>query len=592
MNVRHVLHGESIIFSNCDNPQFMLKNKKGEFLFFSTEKNISNYNGLYIVKEGEEPSLFKTIDEIKLLGTEVEILTNNFNCFERESRGKEKFYFDENGMIYEIDNYKGMGEIHFDTREIYDYSNNGRNYEIYTKKDLIIIKYLKIEEGKEKKYEIYTAVKGIKLYEKPNEWIKKNYEYDSARKSPPYNFFVYNGIRFEVDGKIEIRIASDFSEEKAIQKIAKISRKSLPRSDKDLAFVCAKESIKNFFVDVNGKKGIYAGLPWFFQFWTRDEAISLGAFINLGMYNEVKDIIFRHLDKILDNGRISNRFPFANLGSADGVGWVFKRAQDLIEKLESIGKLNEYISMDELGMIKEKLAFSIERTRENYFEKGLIRNFARETWMDTDFGNDTRDGYRIEIQALYLNMLKFFRKICWMVGEEVSNDEEEEIKRNIRDEFFDGRLLADGLDDYTIRPNVFLAYYVYPELLKRSEWEIVFDNTLEALWCEWGGLSTIDKSSSLFCADYSGQDNRSYHRGDSWFFVNNITAITLNDINREKYKEYINKIIEANEKEILSLGIIGESSELSSASQLKSEGCLAQAWSSSTFVELVFATRR
>jgi hypothetical protein len=166
---------------------------------------------------------------------------------------------------------------------------------------------------------------------------------------------------------------------------------------------------------------------------------------------------------------------------------------------------------------------------------------------------------------------------------------EQETKNKVKEVFFDGKILKDGADDPTIRPNIFLAYYIYPELLDKNEWETVFDNSLKKLWFNWGGLSTIDKSSPLFCENYTGEDNKSYHRGDSWFFVNNIAAICLNDLNEEKYRKYVDKIIEASTKDMLYLGISGRPSELSSAAKLEAKASLCQLWSAATYIEIMQA---
>ena len=58
-------------------------------------------------------------------------------------------------------------------------------------------------------------------------------------------------------------------------------------------------------------------------------------------------------------------------------------------------------------------------------------------------------------------------------------------------------------------------------------------------------------------------------------------------INKERFKPYIEKIIDASTGEILWKGFIGHHSELSSAKELKSEGCLCQAWSSAMYLELI-----
>jgi len=132
-----------------------------------------------------------------------------------------------------------------------------------------------------------------------------------------------------------------------------------------------------------------------------------------------------------------------------------------------------------------------------------------------------------------------------------------------------------------------LAAYIYPELLSKEEWTVCFRNALAVLWNDWGGLATIDKNSPLYCNEYSGEEPKSYHNGDSWFWLNNLAALVMFKINEKAFKSYITKILKASVNEILWSGAIGHHAELSSSKELKSEGCLAQAWSAAMFVELV-----
>ena len=161
------------------------------------------------------------------------------------------------------------------------------------------------------------------------------------------------------------------------------------------------------------------------------------------------------------------------------------------------------------------------------------------------------------------------------------------MKIKVRQKFWNGNILADGLDDWTIRPNIFIASYIYPELLTQKEWEACFENSLKSLWLEWGGLATIDKKNKLFADTNTGENNQSYHRGDSWFWINNLAAIQLNKINNKKFEKYIKKIIDASTEDILWKGCIGCASELSSAKELTSQGCFNQAWSNAMYMEMV-----
>ena len=266
-------------------------------------------------------------------------------------------------------------------------------------------------------------------------------------------------------------------------------------------------------------------------------------------------------------------------------------------KNSSSERIKEYLKKCNLVINKKeneyhKLIYEIESSLEKSLygllksntKDGYVVNGKLETWMDTEFENDNREGIRIEIQALILNMYKLMFELAQNQKYKIL---ESMLKQKVRNKFWNGKILADGLDDFTIRPNIFIAAYVYPELLTNNEWGICFDNALKSLWLEWGGLSTIDKNNPLFTDTSTGEDIKSYHRGDSWFWINNLSAIVLNKINKNKFNKQIKKIIEASTEEILWKGCIGCHSELSSAKELRSEGTFNQAWSCAMFIEMV-----
>jgi len=242
----------------------------------------------------------------------------------------------------------------------------------------------------------------------------------------------------------------------------------------------------------------------------------------------------------------------------------------------------------DLMTLKNKLELCLQRVHKAHMKDSLIVNSAKETWMDTI----ERDGARIEIQALQLAMYKTAQLLneLTLSYSEKHAWQEKKLLQVVRSCFFNGRLadgFVNGKADLTQRPNLFLASYIYPELLSQDEWEQAFDHALQRLWCSWGGLSTIDKSHPNFKANYTGQDNASYHQGDSWYWISNLAALSLLRLNKAKYKEFIYKIIEASMSEMLSSGWIGHCAEVSSASSRTSEGCWAQAWSAATLVELL-----
>jgi glycogen debranching enzyme len=531
--------------------------------------------------------MYKVIEDINLIrGGKVKEIVNEFSSVIRKRAGANESFFMPYGyesLVYELDK-PGEVEVVLDVRRSYDNPEIGRSYKISRSKSGIVIGY------KDDNTKMYLVIKADNPdFEKIERWIKREYLYDKARGTVPYEKYVYRALRLKA-GRIvfafskSLKRAADeadyvFKNLKRLKEhqkiyVNKINTKKAKESCVKIAKKCAINSLNSLAVNFKNKRGVYAGLPWFFQFWSRDELVSLKALMLNKQNKEVKDILVKNLN-LVKNGKLANMtLPLGSSGNADSIGWLFKRAGDCWEVFSAKERL----------LAKKKLADSIKAINKSYMKNGLVYNEAKETWMDTEWGGDNRAGYRIEIQALFLNMLKlaygFTKNKKYM-------QQEEEMKKKVREKFWNGRILADGLNDFTSRPNVFIAAYVYPELLSKKEWEICFENAIKKLWLNWGGFSSIGKDHYLFCRDYTGESPRSYHRGDSWFWVNNLAALMLLRINKRKFKKYIDKIIEAGVKEILTMGAIGHHAELSSASSLKSEGCSAQAWSNAMFIELV-----
>ena len=514
-------------------------------------------------------------------------------------KGIIKYSFVNNALILEVD-VKGEITVTLDMREIHDFDDKGRIYEITEEKGCILIEYKKFMDNILEKvnYTRYLAIKtDITNIQNIKQWKEVYYKEDEHRKSQPYKVHVFNALKLKCNRKSKVAITYSNDKEKALNHAKKSFdetndekyeiHKIKADNGKILAYNCALKSMDDLYVKFDNIDGYYAGLPWFFQFWTRDEAISLIAPLIQEKYDLVKHILLSRIKQVQEDGRIPNRVPDSELATADGTAWVFKRIYDLLQIIKD--KPEEYLSQNDFHFIRDQLKKSIEAHKKNYYQDLLIKNDINETWMDTNYEDNGRKGFKIEIQALWLAMLKLIN----YVDEELlkQNPEYKELEQQTKDKvkelFFDNNILKDGKDDSTIRPNIFLAHYVYPDLLSNEEWEKVFDSSIEKLWLDWGGFATIPKNSPLFTDNYSGEDTKSYHRGDSWFFVNNMAALSLLKINKEKFKDYIEKIINASTIDMLYNGVIGRPSELSSASELRGEASIFQLWSAATYIELL-----
>jgi hypothetical protein len=561
------------IESESNDPGFLITNRNGSYYSFSS--NNSRYDGFFIM---EKEKMYKVIDEI-LINKPIKKIINKFShtTIERENLNQDVYLFKNlNSLAILLDRHSII-EFLLDVKESYDNRNFGRYYNISHEGNKIIVKFDKKTSSQDNEidgnheYSFYIVINQA-TFSNSSQWTMKSYQLDKQRKSSPYERYVFNGLKVITDRLI---ISASHDKRKAIaendyiikninQLITKqekytnnlLNKFHNTKKDIDMAYKCAINSLDQLTTE----RGVFAGLPWFFQYWTRDELLCSKALAYINKNLSVQ-IINKYIEEIIKkNDLYSNQD--SKLLAKDGIGLLIIRASE-IKNCDY--KLIQYL----MNSIKEEF---------------MIRNNGLETWMDTNSGNDSREGIRIEIQTLYLRLYSILYKLS---KEKRYKIMEEKLKENVRKGFFTGKILKDGINDETIRPNIFLAYYYYPDLLTNKEWISIFDTSIPKIWDEWGGFSSIEKSSHLFQNNYTGEDNISYHRGDSWFFLNNLAAICLHRLDKNRYKKYITKILESSIKDTLWDGYMGFHSELSSSSQLKAEGCKAQSWSSAMFIELI-----
>lgn len=602
MKITHKLPGLNISKDDHHTSLCILSNNLGGFLFLS-QVPISKFNGFLV---NYDLNIIKTVENIGILGKDFIGIENHLNHIRREYiDNSEKIICPKriNGLIYSLSK-KDRAFIDIDCRKTNDTRAFGRLYNVTIEDKIIIIEFTKKTDEREDatnsvaEFSFFIAVQpsGFKPendYEFINQWVESYYRYDHERKDFPAHRYVHRP--FIISTK-ELLIGAGRTKEESLGELEKLKKykhkdhgyKTMSKendTEAAAAFICAQDSLEKLKIEHEGITRLFAGYPWFFQIWSRDENISLGALIKLHQFKVVKDIIFKYLKNIGKDGRLPNHIPSPHLGSADGVGWFWKRVGDFISELKAKHSLEKFLSKKEMKQIRDSLAESIKSIEKNYGSKGLITNKDNETWMDTDpGGQDPRDGARIEIHALHLNMLRLMHELG---GEMKYKTKEEKMKKQVVEMFWNGDLLADGIGDFTVRPNIFIAYYVYPDLLSEEDWKTCFNNSLKGLWLDWGGLASLDIHHPLFVNEYTGMDDRSYHRGDSWFWLNNLAALCMFKIDPVGFEEKILRIIEASSKEILWKGAVGHHAEISSAARLSSKGCFAQAWSAAMFVELV-----
>ncbi|MFA6437592.1 MAG: amylo-alpha-1,6-glucosidase [Candidatus Paceibacterota bacterium] len=609
----HSINDQNISKSVGDGTSLLTTNKPGDYLWINPDQLLtSRYQGWFVCLDGQ---MYKIIDEIRLKNTEIvskvenawvdsetgDYKLNKLRIFKKKDKIAETLYLESNKHIlsYELNGEANQIELILDIRKSYVLPQWNREYQFFEKDQCLIISY----SDKSEAHNIFLAIDLDLLndYKIIGSWIEKENRFDRKRQSPPYQQYVYRALSINVKSN-KIRLGAGLSLEEAIMNVKSRPHQHIDASTdvnqnnkggipgtteengnaqnnfiKSLAS-CSLKSLVVSDTDSN-VLGLRAGLPWFFQFWSRDEAISTKTLLKTD-YKAGIDIIKLLMNSQENDGRILNvrnkELSFSE--SADSVGWLTFCLNDfIIGNQKSIYTVFPNIDFWINNTISKILKYHTNKD-------GLVVNDGLETWMDTEYKNDDREGACIEVQVLMLQM--------YLLAHKITNQEkylllEKKLLQRVREKFWTGEYLKDNTQKDIIRPNIFLAYYVYPKILNTKQWIRCFNYYIERLWLNWGGLASIDKHHSLFNPNHTGEFTASYHRGDSWFWINNIAAICMQNLNQDVFSDKIKKIAKASIKDFLWHRALGHSSELSSASDFQPNGSVSQAWSVSTYIDLL-----
>lgn len=518
------------------------------------------------------------------------------------------------GMVYSISNFDGSFMIDLDCRKQQDYDEWGRNYETYEKDGIYFVKYTK-KKGEEDEYTLFMGIKTPNfLYDEMKNFHEKDYPYSKERNSLS-KWHVFRLMRVHVSGSKRLFIGAGFEEKDVVDQIFLLENhydelegfgKSLNKDlvpdvefalpvtqDIKVAYDMSRYAMYAFLnkelYNQTRSQGTFAGFPWFTQIWSRDELIGLRAFINMGEDQLVKDILMNYLSLIdEETGLLPRLSSHGSFDSADACFILAKRIEDFLFELSGDNRLDQVLSIGEIEYIYDKLSLVFNRivtTSWNY-ERELLDVKPGDSWMDT---LDTK--HPLDVQAQFLCFTSVLAVLSNLLHIDTDTqrllDLEDLFRSKIVKTYFKDGILSNDPDRVVSTTNVFLSYYFYPSLLTQSEWRVALGNAVKDLKTSWGGFSTLSKNDPEFQPNYTGENDLSYHRGDSWFWMNNIVAIVLHDFSEKEFREEINAIVKSSVEDILKRGTLGFGSEVSSSSEMRPEGAMAQLWTSSTFIEMI-----
>lgn len=351
--------------------------------------------------------------------------------------------------------------------------------------------------------------------------------------------------------------------------------------------------------------GIYAGLPWFDEFWGRDQFITFpGAVLVSGDFNTARQILAefaRYQDQHPASptyGRIPNRAQPTDIiyNTTDGTPWFIREMWDYYRYTgddDFLLQLYPVIKRAALGAMK------------NWVDKdGLLTHDDADTWMDARGPEgpwSPRGNRAVEIQQLWLTQLEITERVARMTGDDSFAERIDGVKEQARESFETlfrdpqtGRLYdhlnADGSPDLQIRPNALLV----PPLLQKQafDWQ-TFRETAPNLVTAAGILSLAQtdpnfhpfhQAPGLYVKDAA------YHNGIIWMWNAGPWMSAALDFGQF---EMADTLFGDLTNQLLHRGAVGTIAEVSDAwpqtdGEIRLSGTISQAWSLGEYLRVFY----
>ena len=174
---------------------------------------------------------------------------------------------------------------------------------------------------------------------------------------------------------------------------------------------------KQFVVRRDEGKTVIAGYPWFLD-WGRDTFICARGLLAAGMVEEVKQILLTFA-KFEKDGTLPNTIhgqDASNRDTSDAPLWFALACEEFSRAAQrdfySAPVDSNRTIRDVLTSIAENYARGTPNGIRMDADSALIWSPAHFTWMDTNHPAGTpREGYPVEIQALWIRLLRLLEKI-------------------------------------------------------------------------------------------------------------------------------------------------------------------------------------
>ena len=171
-------------------------------------------------------------------------------------------------------------------------------------------------------------------------------------------------------------------------------------------------AVKAFVVKRGTGKTVIAGYPWFLD-WGRDSLICARGMISADMHAEVRDLLVT-FGRFEENGTLPNTIHgenATNRDTSDAPLWFGVACEEAAPHFANFHETAVDSKGRPIADVLRSIAVHYRRGTSNGIkmdkDSGLIWSPSHFTWMDTNYPAGTpREGYPIEIQALWIRLLK------------------------------------------------------------------------------------------------------------------------------------------------------------------------------------------
>ena len=372
------------------------------------------------------------------------------------------------------------------------------------------------------------------------------------------------------------------------------TKSNLPELDRSLDWITI--TMDELITEQQGN-GIYAGLPWFNEYWGRDMFISMpGACLVTGQFDIAKEIL-KDFAKLQDTdpssetyGRIPNRANLEGIlyNTTDGTPRFVIQAYQLAQYSGDTEFLHE---------LYPAIKISIDASIRNYTDsKGYLTHADADTWMDVKrngIPGSPRGNRANDIQALWYEQLTAGSHIAALMGDDSSAEEwsglAQMLAANFESDYCDkdgafiyDHLNADGSKDTQFRPNQVYCF----DLIADDEFkQKVTRRVWEELVYPWG-VASLAQWDPQFHPQHENwhyyHKDDAYHNGTIWLWNNGMAMQRMIEYGQvdAAWELFCNM-----NRQALHEGAVGSLSENADAhpreghSWVKRSGTFLQAWS-------------